>query len=231
MLSVRGKQACSTCRPLILATAIATATWAKSAAALNIAPVPAAYVPPSADVVSSGALLVACAALTFLSIARLSQMLESKKGLYVLSHWVTGGFFAWALVYTGMARPSKVIAFLSAFAPSIDLSLALVMAGALLVAVPGFQFILQKNVLTSPMCGAKFDNPQKKLDVRLILGALIFGGGWGLTGICPGPALVNLAQPSMVLVGFWICMIAGMVVFKLLPSSSPAAQIEAANHP
>jgi uncharacterized protein len=101
--------------------------------------------------------------------------------------FASGLLFALGLGLSGMTRPSKVVAFLDVFG-RWDPSLALVMGGALLVYLPFVQWLRRADP-TRPWSprGAPLDAP-------LILGAALFGVGWGLSGLCPGPALVTLAS-------------------------------------
>jgi uncharacterized membrane protein YedE/YeeE len=107
--------------------------------------------------------------------------------------------FALGLGVSGMLRPAKVIAFLSPLGGAWDPSLGLVMGGALAVAVPIFQRVLSKlrgggGGGPKPACGAGFSLPTKTaVDGRLLSGAALFGAGWGVGGICPGPGLVSAA--------------------------------------
>jgi uncharacterized protein len=104
-----------------------------------------------------------------------------------------------------MTRPTKVAAFLDVTAPSWDLSLMCVMCGALLVSFPAFQYVMRSLQQSGkkPMCAVDFELPKgDAIDAKLLLGAVLFGAGWGLGGVCPGPAIVALVRPSQQLVGW-----------------------------
>ena len=102
---------------------------------------------------------------------------------------VVGLIFGLGLTVSQMIDPAKVLGFLDV-AGDWDPSLALVMGGALLVAIPGFRMILSRG---TPILHAQFHLPTKRdLDGRLLTGAAIFGVGWGIAGMCPGPAITAL---------------------------------------
>lgn len=89
------------------------------------------------------------------------------------------------------AAAEQVVAFLSPTYPAWDLSLMFVMGAALLVALPGFQMIMRHKDIEKPVCGPSFQLPsQHSIDGKLVLGGVLFGAGWGLSGMCPGPAIV-----------------------------------------
>lgn len=114
-----------------------------------------------------------------------------------------------------MTRPTKVAAFLDATAPSWDLSLPFVMGGAILVAFPSFQYAMRylQRSGQKPMCAADFDLPKRDaIDVKLLLGAVLFGAGWGMGGVCPGPAIVALIRPSEQLIGWALGFATGVFV-------------------
>ena len=120
--------------------------------------------------------------------------------------FVSGVVFALGLGISGMTRPIKVIGFLDFFG-NWDPSLACVMVGAIAV-----YFIANRwrGHMRSPLLAAKFSVPARTdLDARLILGAAIFGIGWGLSGFCPGPALTSLATGASSVVIFVVAMAAG----------------------
>lgn len=125
----------------------------------------------------------------------------------------SGFLFSWGLIISGMVQPSKVKAFLDIFGVW-DPSLAFVMIGAIVTHLIAYRFIKKKD---SPLLGGEFHLPtSKKPDLRLISGAAIFGAGWGLAGLCPGPALTSLAGLNYKAIIFVSAMIAGMLFFSLL---------------
>jgi uncharacterized membrane protein YedE/YeeE len=108
----------------------------------------------------------------------------------ILVGLVSGLVFGTGLVVSGMTQPAKVLGFLDIFG-AWDPTLAFVMGGALAVSLPGFYFARGR---TRPLFAAHFRWPTKsEIDAPLIGGAMLFGLGWGLVGLCPGPAIVNLA--------------------------------------
>ncbi|KAF6256935.1 hypothetical protein COO60DRAFT_1622272 [Scenedesmus sp. NREL 46B-D3] len=198
---------------VFMASGMAAATVTQSATAAGIAPHAAPLVMPSSDVSNSGALLVASALLAMLGLASAGQQFRREpKAVSLATELASGALFAFGLVYTGMVRPTKVIAFLSPFHPAWDLSLACVMGGALLVATPAFQAILKYKALAKPYCEANFTIPtMNKIDPKLVLGGLLFGAGWGLSGLCPGPAVVAaVGAPAPQVLAYVAAMMAGM---------------------
>ena len=142
----------------------------------------------------------------------------NKNNFYAL---VSGLVFGLGLILAGMANPAKVLAFLD-LAGLWDPSLALVMAGA--IAVGSIAFILAKNRHLSYL-GLAMQVPTNRIvDKRLIIGSLAFGVGWGLAGICPGPAIVLLGAGSVKGLVFVIAMLAGMGIFELLESQKIESQ-------
>lgn len=126
----------------------------------------------------------------------------------------SGFLFALGLGVSGMAKPSKVAGFLSVLSGTFDPSLMLVMGGALLVALPAFQLALRRS--SGPLCAACYDLPTKKgVDADLVSGALLFGTGWGLGGICPGPGLVALATLQPQALAFVAAMAMGMQLDRI----------------
>ncbi len=100
--------------------------------------------------------------------------------------FVAGGLFGAGLVVSQMTNPAKIIAFLDIFG-AWDPSLAFVMAGAILVTFFGYRYVLGKS---RPLFDQAFHLPDlKTIDGKLVSGAALFGMGWGLSGLCPGPAI------------------------------------------
>jgi hypothetical protein len=127
----------------------------------------------------------------------------------------SGALFSAGLCLSGMTYPSKVLAFLDV-AGAWDPSLAFVMAGA--VGVAAIAFFLQPR-RRAPAFDASFDVPPRQgpIDARLLAGAALFGVGWGLSGLCPGPAVVSLASGQTPAIVFVASMLAGMAIERLLP--------------
>ncbi|MCC5872570.1 MAG: YeeE/YedE family protein [Gammaproteobacteria bacterium] len=131
----------------------------------------------------------------------------------LLTAFVTGLIFGIGLILSGMVNPAKVLAFLDLAGPW-DPSLALVMVGAIAVALPAFLFLSgrTRTVFAEPL----HLPTRRDIDGRLIFGSLGFGVGWGLAGFCPGPALVALGALRVEALVFVIAMLAGMGIFELI---------------
>jgi len=126
---------------------------------------------------------------------------------------MSGVLFGLGLALSGMVNPTKVLAFLD-IAGAWDPTLAFVMTGALAVATPAFNIILKGS---RPWFADAFVLPTKiDLDWRLVLGAALFGVGWGLGGLCPGPALADLVTARASIALFVAAMIIGMLVVDRL---------------
>jgi uncharacterized membrane protein YedE/YeeE len=131
--------------------------------------------------------------------------------LGMLVNLFAGALFGLGLAITGMVNPQKVIGFLDV-AGDWDPTLAFVMGGALLVAIPAFRLIFKRP---RPVLADEFELPTKKdVDTRLLAGATIFGIGWGLAGFCPGPAVTALASGLTPVFAFVAAMVMGMAVYK-----------------
>ena len=127
---------------------------------------------------------------------------------------MAGLLFGAGLLVSGMANPAKVLGFLDLLG-AWDPSLALVMAGAVGVGLVGFPFATRRAraALGLPM---RMTSAPRQIDRHLLVGAAIFGVGWGLVGFCPGPALVALASGSPKAVLFVVSMLVGMAAFEAL---------------
>jgi uncharacterized membrane protein YedE/YeeE len=123
-----------------------------------------------------------------------------------------GLVFGLGLLISGMTEPEKVLGFLDVFG-AWDATLAFVMAGAVAVAAAGFALARRQS---APLFAAHFSWPSRNdIDAPLVTGSVLFGIGWGLAGICPGPALVNLAGLTAPIVVFVAAMIVGMFGYEL----------------
>ena len=129
-----------------------------------------------------------------------------------LSSLLAGLVFGLGLIVSGMANPAKVIGFLDV-AGRWDPSLALVMAGA--IAVGAIAFALARTRTASFLDAPMRLPTDKRIDRRLLAGALVFGVGWGIAGFCPGPALVAIGMGSAKAVVFVVAMLAGMGIFQI----------------
>ena len=132
---------------------------------------------------------------------------------YNLASLFAGLIFGLGLIISGMANPEKVLGFLD-IAGLWDPSLALVMAGAIIVGVLAFTVARQR---TLTFLGLSMKIPTSShIDKRLIVGGLSFGIGWGIAGFCPGPGLVALGAGEIKAVVFVVSMVAGMAVFEVI---------------
>jgi len=125
--------------------------------------------------------------------------------------FVSGALFTLGLTVSGMTEPRKVRAFLD-FAGDWDPSLAFVMLGAI-----GVYALLQylSTHQTQPWHSGEFSLPSKRqIDVRLVAGAALFGVGWGLAGLCPGPAWSVLGTGSAQILAFVAAMLGGMSLVR-----------------
>ena len=129
----------------------------------------------------------------------------------ILASLICGLIFGAGLLISGMNQPEKVLGFLDIFG-AWDATLAFVMAGAVAVASAGFALARNR---AAPLFAENFSWPERRdIDAPLVAGAILFGIGWGLVGICPGPALVNLAGFSLPIVVFVVAMVLGMLGYE-----------------
>jgi uncharacterized protein len=129
-----------------------------------------------------------------------------------------GLIFGLGLLICGMVQPAKVLAFLDVFG-DWDPSLAVVMIAALAVSVPGFA--LAKRRERPFLATRSFWPTRTDIDRPLVIGSALFGIGWGLVGLCPGPAVENLATLSPRVIAFVVAMGAGMALHDLWQNRRP----------
>jgi uncharacterized membrane protein YedE/YeeE len=131
-----------------------------------------------------------------------------------------GLIFGFGLLISGMMQPTKVLGFLDLFGGAWDPSLAVVMAAALIVAASGYALARRQG---QPLLAVKSNWPTaSRIDRPLIVGATLFGVGWGLVGLCPGPAIENLATGSPRVLAFVAAMVAGMLLQRALQERNHA---------
>lgn len=136
--------------------------------------------------------------------------------MIILVNLIAGLLFGFGLLLSGMANPAKVLNFLD-IAGHWDPSLAFVMGGAVLVTTIGYRIVFRR---AKPVLDESFHLPTaQQIDGKLILGAAIFGVGWGLVGLCPGPALVSLLLAAPAIFVFVPAMVIGVVFASWLKRS------------
>ncbi|ETI65802.1 MAG: DUF6691 family protein [Sphingobium sp.] len=127
-----------------------------------------------------------------------------------------GTIFGAGLALSGMLDPARVRAFLDVLG-AWDPTLGFVMLGAMLPM--GAAWLLQRRMLR-PLTGPAFALPDtRRIDAPLMIGALLFGLGWGIAGLCPGPAVANLAIAPLAVLPFLAAMLAGMLLHRLWAAS------------
>ena len=130
-----------------------------------------------------------------------------------LSTFIAGLLFGGGLTISQMVNPQKVISFLDV-AGDWDPSLAFVMGGALIVTLIGYRLVLKRN---GPLFDDKFRLPTRNdIDAPLIVGAALFGMGWGLAGLCPGPALASASFAGVNAYIFVGTMVLTIFVFRFI---------------
>jgi uncharacterized membrane protein YedE/YeeE len=143
----------------------------------------------------------------------------------MIASLLCGLIFGAGLLISGMVQPTKVLGFLDIFG-AWDPSLAVVMVAALAVSVPGFT--LANGRSRSLLDTHSFWPAKRDIDPPLIVGAALFGIGWGLVGLCPGPALESLATLSLPVIVFVIAMAGGMALHDVWQKLQPKLRNEAA---
>lgn len=129
----------------------------------------------------------------------------------VVSAFVCGLVFGLGLIVSGMTDPARVLGFLDV-AGTWNPALALVMGPAVGVAAAGYALARRWR---RPVCVPDFSWPQRRaIDRRLVVGSVLFGIGWGLSGICPGPALVSAGRGLVPALVFTVSMVAGMALCR-----------------
>jgi uncharacterized membrane protein YedE/YeeE len=143
-----------------------------------------------------------------------------------LASFLCGLVFGLGLLISGMTQPDKVLGFLDVLG-RWDPTMGFVMAGALAVTATGFALLRRR---TRPLLAAQLQWPTRTdIDRPLVLGAILFGAGWGLAGLCPGPALANLATLSPRVLVFVAAMALGMLLQDFWQKRAPA--VTAASQP
>jgi uncharacterized membrane protein YedE/YeeE len=127
---------------------------------------------------------------------------------------LAGLVFGIGLVISEMINPAKVLGFLDV-SGNWDPSLAFVMGGGLVTTFLGYRFVLSRS---KPVFDASFHLPTNTaIDLKLVLGAILFGLGWGLVGLCPGPALAAITiggSPLLIFVGAMLLGFAGHALLQ-----------------
>ena len=124
--------------------------------------------------------------------------------------FAVGLIFGIGLLVSGMTQPEKIFGFLD-LTGRWDPSLIFVMGGAIILAAPGF-WLADRRAAT--LFGERIVAPRQQINRQLVAGAAIFGVGWGLAGVCPGPAIVNLGFISGPAIVFFAAMLVGMVLYE-----------------
>ena len=129
---------------------------------------------------------------------------------------ISGTIFGIGLVVSQMINPEKVLGFLDLFG-NWDPSLAFVMIGALIVSSPLFHLIKNKD---KPLFAEKFNySNNKEINNKLVIGSALFGAGWGLGGLCPGPAISSIALLNINSIIFVVAMFIGFYLAKFFKLS------------
>ncbi|OCJ16448.1 transporter [Rhizobium sp. AC44/96] len=133
----------------------------------------------------------------------------------ILASILCGILFGIGLVVSDMVNPARVLAFLDV-GGNWDPSLAFVMGGAL---IPSSIAYAIKRSRSRPALDTQFHVPtSRSIDTRLVLGAALFGLGWGLVGLCPGPAIASLVTGRWETALFAVAMLAGMFAYRIVQS-------------
>ena len=126
----------------------------------------------------------------------------------------SGALFGAGLTISGMTDPDRVRGFLDVFG-RWDPTLVFVIGGAVIVMAIAWRI---QSRMKAPLFGEKFSLPDRRdFDGRLIAGSALFGIGWGIAGLCPGPAVASLALSPLSVLPFLVAMLAGMAIHNVLP--------------
>ena len=137
-----------------------------------------------------------------------------------LTAFASGLLFALGLGVAGLTLPAKVLAFLDV-SGAWDPSLAFVMVGAI-IAFTGINRLAQRR--PAPVYGGAFPaTPSGKVKIPLLVGAALFGLGWGLVGLCPGPAIASIGTGDPKLLAFVAAMVAGAWIFQRQRGGAPSS--------
>jgi uncharacterized membrane protein YedE/YeeE len=130
----------------------------------------------------------------------------------ILVALIAGALFGAGLAFSGMADPARVQGFLDLFG-AWDPTLAFVMGGALIPMAAAWAW---QRRLAKPYADARFELPgTTRLDRKLAAGAVLFGAGWGLSGLCPGPAVADLGVAPLQVWPFILAMLGGMALHRV----------------
>jgi len=144
----------------------------------------------------------------------MKRQLSTENMIPLVIYFFLGSIFALGLMVSGMTQPSKVTGFLDLFG-AWDPSLAFVMIGAILSYLP----IYRLGCKRMPRCQERAPLlPKRSIDAPLLIGATLFGIGWGLSGFCPAPAVVALGSGQLDVFLFCVAMIGGFLVHNALRS-------------
>lgn len=139
----------------------------------------------------------------------------------ILPPLVSGALFGAGLAVGGMTDPAQVRGFLDVFG-DWDPTLAFVMGGAVIIMAIAWNF---QRRMTQPIFGERFALPDRNdLDGKLIAGAALFGVGWGIAGLCPGPAVASLALAPLNALPFVAAMLVGMALHYIVTARAQRTQ-------
>lgn len=141
--------------------------------------------------------------------------MKTSRNSQLVSSLAAGVLFGLGLAVSQMVNPAKIIGFLDV-AGKWDPTLLFVMGGAVAVTMPAFRWVVKRPY---PLFAAAFVLPTKKdIEPRLVIGAALFGVGWGLAGLCPGPAITALVTLALPIFAFLVAMLAGAFAYDRLAS-------------